>query len=116
MVYGFLVLIPPIHPGVIHVDIRGIISFQDRTDHVVIVVDLRERQFHIRIILIETVKFGFKGLKVVVVAGDIDITAGRGFQGRLESLFRRLFLLCLAASGKPRNHQRREKHTHCFFH
>ena len=68
-----LILFTAIHPGVIDVDVGGIVSVQDHADHVIVVIHLCKHQFHIRIIAVELVKFSFQRLKVIVTAGNCDM-------------------------------------------
>ena len=66
------VLVTAVHPGVVDVDVRGIVSVKDRADHVVVVVDLRVDELCVGIILSEAFKLGLECLEVIVAARDLN--------------------------------------------
>ena len=106
MFYRGLILIAVIHPGVIDVDVGGVVAVQHLADHIVVIVDLGVLQFDIWIILMETLELGFQRLEVVVTADNGDHAFIRAVKSRLEALLRLwCFLLLCAARSKAHDHQ-----------
>ena len=77
-----LILLAAIHPGVIYIDVRSIVSVKDGADHVVIIINLRKHEYHIRIVLIKPVKFRFqlRMIQIRVIGHFIDKGMALGVQ------------------------------------
>ena len=93
MVDGSLILLPTVHPGVIDVDVGGVVPVQDHSNHVVIVVNLCKYQFHMGIVFVKTVKFSFQSLEIVVATGNADMATDRSIQCRAEPILSPCILL-----------------------
>ena len=60
------------HPGIGEEDVRFVISLQRRAQHVVIIIQLHIAELHVRIYLVESVKFRLQRLEVIVASGTRD--------------------------------------------
>ena len=93
-----IVLFVPDHPGIGEVNVGAVFAFQHRPQHVVIVIQLHITQLHIRIELIEPVKFRLQRLKVIIASGYSDPAVRLRVERRPESGIG--IFLCFPSAGR----------------
>ena len=91
------------HPGIRKENIGAVITFQHCIQYIVIVIKLHIAKLNIRIYLVESVKFSFQCLKIIIASDYRDVACRICLERRRKSLCRFFRSLAGACAQRCKN-------------